>query len=173
MAKAGAVLLATLAGALLFAGGLLTPDSTGQAIKALFSSGAPSTAMPVAAAAASAAVQPASSAASVATTASPSVPLGSLLLSTLPAATATYALQAGQFASQQTAQQLAAGIQGQGVTATVVLTVDTSSTTWAVVAIGRYPSAEEARSQRNYLANRLGLPQPPPVIVLPPAKPSP
>ncbi len=97
--------------------------------------------------------------------------MDSLLLPTLPSATATYALQAGQFASQQDAAQLAAGLTGQGMVSTVILTTDNRGTSWAVVTLGRFNSADEALSQRSYLANKLGLPQYLAPITLPPPKP--
>ncbi|MDP2371765.1 SPOR domain-containing protein [Rhodoferax sp.] len=117
---------------------------------------------------------PASGTASAATASSAAgnVALSSLLLPTLPASTATYALQAGQFASQQAARDLAAGLSAQGVTSTVIVTTDDSGTAWAVVTLGRFGSADEALSQRSYLANKLGLPQYlAPITLPPPPKP--
>ena len=121
---------------------------------------------------------PASSAAAAASAASApaapaSVPLASLLLPSVPSTTATYALQAGQFAARESADRLSASLSGQGVTSTVVLTVDTRGTAWAIVTLGRFSSAEEADSQRSYLANKLGLANALPIIVLPPPAPGP
>jgi cell division protein FtsN len=101
------------------------------------------------------------------------VPLASLLLPSVPSTTATYALQAGQFAARESADRLSASLSGQGVTSTVVLTVDTRGTAWAIVTLGRFGSVDEADSQRTYLANKLGLANALPIIVLPPAAPGP
>ncbi|MBA3774471.1 MAG: SPOR domain-containing protein, partial [Ramlibacter sp.] len=116
---------------------------------------------------------PAAGASAPAAAASASVPLGATLLPTLTPGTGTYALQAGQFASQQSAEQLSAGINGQGVTSSVIPTTDERGTSWAVVTVGRFSSPEMALSQRSYLSNKLGLPQYLMPIAVPPPKPSP
>ncbi len=94
--------------------------------------------------------------------------MGSTLLPTMPPATASYALQAAQFASSQAADQLSASLRGQGVTSTVITIRDTSDTYWSVVTLGQFDSTDQALSQRLYLSNKLGLPQYLPAILLPP-----
>jgi len=71
---------------------------------------------------------------------------------------ATYALQAGRFASRDQADQLAASVRAQDGTSTVLLTVDERGAEWMVGAVGRYSSVDEAQSQRSYWADVLGLP---------------
>lgn len=120
-------------------------------------------AMPAAAAPATApAPAPAASAADA------SVAMGSTLLPAMPPATASYALQAGQFASSEAAAQLSASLRGQGVTSTVITVRDAGGTYWSVVTLGQFDSSDQALSQRLYLSNKLGLPQYLPAIVLPP-----
>lgn len=191
MAKFGLLLIVVACGVLAFLAGVLAPVAVGQPVQqamqkllhslpfakpaaaaasAATASGgaasAPAAAASAPAAAASGAAAAASSPASAA-----SVPYASLLLPTMPATTATYALQAGQFAARESAEALAASINGRGVTSTVVLTVDERGTSWAVVGIGRFTSPEEALAQQAYLANQLGLPKYAMPIVLPPPPP--
>ncbi len=186
--KFGLVLLMALVCTLSFLAGTVAPDSVRQALPqalarlsvpgvaasppALAASGAQAVgpSAPVAApkAGASAASVPTADASAPAT-----VPLSSLLVPAQVPATGTYALQAGQFAVQQAANQLAASISGQGVSSTVILTTDQAGTNWAVVGLGRFASPDEAVAQRAYLANKLGLPQYLPPITLAPAKPAP
>lgn len=195
IAKFGLILIVLASALLAFLAGTAAPDSVNihlrqawQAVRQQLPSGAASAALGSASGAtapaittpragapqgapATASVSPPASSASSSAAAS-SVSLDSLLLPTLPASTATYALQAGQFASQQAAQDLAAGLSAQGVTSTVIITADDRGTAWAVVTLGRFGSADEARSQRSYLANKLGLPQYlAPITLPPPAKP--
>lgn len=152
------------------------PASAPQIVPAGVASAATPTPSPAVAGGASAPSTPASAptttANSKASGTAGTVAFGSLLLPSLPAGTATYALQAGQFASQQAAQDLAAGLSAQGVTSTVIISNDDSGTAWAVVTLGRFGSADEALSQRSYLANKLGLPQYlAPITLPPPTKP--
>jgi len=184
--------LAAIATVIAFAGGMLTPDSMRERVKGAIAAAVAPASAPASAASASAsapaaaaasasasqvasAAAPASSSASsaVAVTPTPSVPMGSILLPSASPTTATYALQAGQFASQQAADQLASGLAGQGVPSTVTLVIDSSNTAWAVVSVGRFASADEAMAQRSRIANKLGLSQALSPITLPPPKPSP
>lgn len=188
-AKFGLVLLIALVCALSFLAGTVAPDSVRQALAqvlaklswpGVFTSTAVSAATPAstgaqaagssAPAAAATAALTVASAPTTAASAPAAVPLSSLLVPSQPPATGSYALQAGQFAVQQAANQLAASIAGQGVTSTVILTTDQSGTNWAVVGLGRFASPDEAVAQRAYLANKLGLPQYLPPISLAPAK---
>jgi cell division protein FtsN len=180
-AKFGLVLIVIACAVLAFLAGAAAPPSVGQSMANAVAAArqrlmpASSAAAPVPSAS-SPAAGPAANAggtatASVAAGSATSVPMASILLPASPPATGTYALQAGQFASQQAAQQLAASISGQGVSSTVVLTTDDTGTSWAVVALGNFTSPAEALSQRTDLANKLGLPQYLAPIVLPPPKP--
>lgn len=179
-AKPGPLLLAAGAAGLAFLAGTLAPDSVGRSVKAAMAAAkeqlVPTPAASAASTPASAAIAPAATASSSAAggatpTAVVSVPMGSILLPTLVPATGTYALQAGQFGSQLAAEELSASINGRGVTSTVIVTTETGTTTWAVVAIGRFGSPAEAWSQRSYYSNKLGLPPNLVPIALPPPKP--
>ena len=196
LAKFGLVLLVLVFGALAFSAGTTAPGALTQpvtqamqAVKQLAAKLAPegstpsttttttamaaATAAPSSTPAAAPASAPASSApatapAAPASAADTSTPMGSTLLPTMPPATASYALQAGQFASSQAAGQLSASLRGQGVTSTVITILDTSGTYWSVVTLGQFDSTDQALSQRLYLSNKLGLPQYLPAILLPP-----
>ncbi len=194
LAKFGLVLLVLVFGALAFSAGTTAPGALTQpvtqavqAVKQLAAKLAPadskpSTTTPAAAAPAAgtapvATAAPASTPSSATTATAPatpasaadtSTPMGSTLLPTLPPATASYALQAGQFASSQAADQLSASLRGQGMTSTVITIRDINGTYWSVVTLGQFDSADQALSQRLYLSNRLGLPQYLPAILLPP-----
>jgi cell division protein FtsN len=91
-----------------------------------------------------------------------------LSLSATPAATSNYALQAGQFATDAPAQQLSANIRAQGVASTVLQVSVAGADPWYVVTVGQFNSADMALSQRDYLANKLGLPLHMRVMLLPP-----
>jgi cell division protein FtsN len=91
-----------------------------------------------------------------------------LSLSATPAATSSYALQAGQFATDAPAQQLSANIREQGVASTVLQVSVAGADPWSVVTVGQFNSADMALSQRDYLANKLGLPPHMRVMLLPP-----
>lgn len=192
LAKYGLVLLALVFGIAAFATGMLAPPSfrqdlaqvtrkiaaklPGQAASpasaasapaavsggAAAASASPSTSPPATPAAATA---PASAAAAAA---SAPLPSASLLLPPMAAASASFALQAAQFSTAQPASQLAASIQTQGVTSTVVLMSEPQGGSWSVVTVGRFGSADEALSQRSYLSLKLGLPPNMGAIALPP-----
>jgi cell division protein FtsN len=182
LAKYGLVLLTLVFGIVAFATGLLAPPSfregmakitqqIGAKIPGRSDPGTPAASAPAAtsgrtsAAASAAAAAPASA---PAVAASSPLPAASLILPTVAAASQSFALQAAQFSTAQPASQLAASIQTQGVTSTVVLMSEPESGSWSVVAVGRFSSADEALSQRNYLSLKLGLPPNMGTITLPP-----
>jgi cell division protein FtsN len=183
-ARISPLALASVAAVVAFVAGALAPDTLRDRLKEAEASAAAvvktaAGAKPAASAAsgaASSAAAPASAASSpasaVAMTPTPSVPMGSILLPTLTPTTATYALQAAQFASPQAANQMAAGLNGQGVSSTVTLVIDSTNTAWAVVSVGRFGSADEAVANRSRLANKLGLSQYLSPMALPAPKPA-
>lgn len=184
--KLGPGLVAACAAGVLFVAGIVMPPPVRHAVegalagvqaKLLQATGQASAASPAATAAGAASspaaapparASSASAAAPVAATSSPTIPMASLLLPVAPPPDRRFGLQAGQFASQESANQLAASIAGQGVTSTVIVTQDRVGTTWALVSLGDFPSPEEAAAQRTYLANKLGLPDYLPTLMLPP-----
>lgn len=97
-----------------------------------------------------------------------SVPAGSLIVTTATISSTSFALQAAQFVTEKLASQLSSSIQMQGVTSTVILMSESNGVSWSVVTVGRFSSAEEALSQRNYLSAKLGLPLNMSVLALPP-----
>jgi len=187
--KLGAGVLAAALGTGLFLAGSVAPAAVRESVEGFFSgvqqdllrwTGRAATAAPAAGPAdgAAPAAKPAPAALGAAapsagpapTPAAPasSVPIASLLLPAVVPNGRSFALQAGQFASQLSAQQLATSLHGQGMTSTVILTHDDLGTNWAVVSLGNFPSAEEAAAQRTYLANKLGLSDYLPTLLLPP-----
>jgi hypothetical protein len=178
-AKPGPLLAAAAAAGLAFVGGAVAPDSVGNSVKGavtaakqrLAPASASTAALAASAPAASASASASASSVGATPTAVVSVPMGSILLPTLAPGTGTYALQAGQFGSQLAAQELSASINGRGVTSTVIVTTETGTTTWAIVAIGRFGSAAEAWSQGSYYSNMLGLPPNMVPVLVPPPKP--
>lgn len=184
LAKYGLVLLTLVFGMVAFAAGLLAPSSfkegaakivqqigakiQGRADPGIPAASAPaatSGSTPAAAAASAAAAAPASA---PAVAASSPLPAASLILPTVATASPSFALQAAQFSTAQPASQLASSIQAQGVTSTVVLMGEPEGGSWSVVTVGRFGSADEALSQRNYLSLKLGLPPNMGTISLPP-----
>lgn len=186
--KLGTGVLAVGLGAGLFLAGSLAPATVRESVEGFFAGAQQDVlrwtgqaAPPAAAASApegTAAAKPAtvalggaaqpSAAASAPAAPASSVPIASLLLPAVVPEGRSFALQAGQFASQLSAQQLATSLNGQGMTSTVILTHDDLGTHWAVVSLGKFPSAEEAAAQRTYLANKLGLADYLPTLLLPP-----
>lgn len=86
-----------------------------------------------------------------------------------PALSTNYALQAAQFPSMQSANALSSQIQAQGVSSLVLAVTDQDGTQSWVVTAGQFNSADEARSQRNHLSLKLGLPSPLAVMIHPTA----
>lgn len=191
LAKYGLVLLALVFGIVAFATGMLVPPSfkqelaqvtrqiaaklPGQAASPGSAASAPAaTSGGALAASASPSSSPsttpaaATAPASAAAAASAPLPSTSLLLPPMAAASVSFALQAAQFSTTQPASQLAASIQTQGVTSTVVLMSEPQGGSWSVVTVGRFGSADEALSQRSYLSLKLGLPPNMGAIALPP-----
>ena len=115
----------------------------------------------------------ASAAPAASAAASSVVPFGALLRDANGDAAGSYALLVGRFGERDSADRSSAGIAGQGVPSRVILVEDDARAQWAVVTAGRFASAAEALSQRQAVANRLGLSAYLPVIRLPVAASSP
>lgn len=188
LAKYGLVLLTLVFGMMAFAAGLLAPSSfkegvtkiaqqIGAKIPGRAAPGTAAASTPTAASGSTPATTAASATASTAAAApasapaaaaSSTLPAASLILPTVATASPSFALQAAQFSTAQPASQLASSIQAQGVTSTVVLMGEPEGGSWSVVTVGRFGSADEALSQRNYLSLKLGLPPNMGTISLPP-----
>lgn len=181
LAKYGLVLLTLIFGAITFGAGLLAPESLKQGLGQMVQVAKQKLAPLLTEAKVGdsphtiPAPAPPSSNKAVSSTAAVPLPAASLLLSTIPAASTTYTLQAAQFSTAQQASQLASSIRAQGVPSAVVLMADPGGTLWSVVTVGQFNSPDEALSQRNYLSTKLGLPPFMRALALPPppAKPGP
>lgn len=78
-----------------------------------------------------------------------------------------YALQAGQFAVPEPAEELGKRLQKADVPFEILPVVDKDGQKWSLVAAGKYATPEEARTARMGLAERLGITGGLPVILMP------
>jgi cell division septation protein DedD len=175
-------------GALMFFAGLSAPDSlrsnlspggaaaasakasAPMAAGASASASAADAATPSASSAASAPA-PAASPAAASASASASAPilLESLQIPNPAPAAGQYALQAGQFASEDAAVALGVNLKQQKLPFDKpIKTVDQGGKIWYLVPIGPYASLDEARQARTQIALKINLGGALPAILLPP-----
>jgi cell division septation protein DedD len=190
-AKLGGTLMLAAVGGLAFLAGVAAPDSLRSSLPilgaakppaaapALTSADSAAAATPTTAAPAFSAANPASAAASAAAASAPPaaakpdpILLESLQVPVSPPAGGKYALQAGQFASEDVAIALGARIKQQKLPFDqTIKTVDQGGKIWYIVPIGPYATLDEARAARTQVALKLDLSGGLPAIMLPPPPP--
>lgn len=84
-----------------------------------------------------------------------------------PAPGASYALLAGQFPAEASANSLANNLRQRGVDVNVLPVQDSDAITFWVVAVGRYASSAEAYAESQAVASRLDLSPPLAAVALP------
>lgn len=184
IAKLGFVLILAVFGALMFAGGMLAPESlrqsatlfakqASQKLSAVFvqtASASAASAPPAGAASASASASGAA-AVSVPPAADP-IPAEDLLIPTPLPDKGQYAVQVGQFADAAQANALGKRIKELQLPFDKVLdVVDQAGQRWSVVPVGPYASPDDARTARAAVARELHLSDALPLILLPAEKP--
>lgn len=170
--KFGNILMLAAIAALMFLAGLSAPDSVRSSLSILGPSKAPAVAAP---APASAAAPPAVAASTPlpapATAKTPPILLESLQVPVPPPAGRQFALQAGQFASEDAAAALGASLSAQKLPFDQpIRAVDQGGTIWYIVAIGPYATLDAARAARTGAGLKLNLGGLP-AIMLPPTPP--
>lgn len=190
ISKAALALMVVVSGASLFLAGIVAPESfrtqAGQAVAQLTAQLVPASQASAKAEdkpapdAVTAAILAASPATPVEMEAQPAavktepIPIQNLLIPSPLPDQAQYALQVGQFENVDDANTLGATIKNLKLPFDKVLDViDQSGKQWAIVPIGPYASADEARTARLPVAQALGILTPLPLILLPPPKAKP
>lgn len=172
--KFGNILMLAAIAALMFLAGLSAPDSVRSSLSIPGPSKAPALAAPasVAAPPAVAASTPLPAAAAAPATAkTPPILLESLQVPVPPPAGRQFALQAGQFASEDAAAALGASLSAQKLPFDQpIRAVDQGGTIWYIVAIGPYATLDAARAARTQAGLKLNLGGLP-AIMLPPTPP--
>lgn len=172
-AKFGFTLLVLLFGALAFTGGMMAPDNWRAPVTAFGNrllSNKPAITPPGAAKA------PATSHASIAATAAAPLKIDSLLVTTevgaaTPAAgQPAYALQLGQFVTDDEATEAEQHAQGIGLPLTHLQVVDADKAPWTVLAAGRFATQAEAHDAAVRAQAMLKLPSIPVIRLPAPAK---
>lgn len=180
IAKLGFILIVAVFGALMFAAGMLAPESlrepvraTTQQAKAWLAAGGKKTddSAATAAPAANSTDSSASASARADKAADPILAESLLIPSPLPDK-GQYGLQVGQFASAEQAGQLGSRIKSLRLPFALLDVVDQGGKRWTVVALGPYASPDEARMARMPALHDLGLNESLPLILLPPPKAS-
>jgi SPOR domain len=173
-AKFGFTLLVLLFGALAFTGGMMAPDNWRAPVTA-FGSKLLSI-KPAATAAGSTVKAPATSQAAVAATAAAPVKMDSLLVTTDVGAAApaagqpAYALQLGQFVTDDEAAEAEQQAQGIGLPLVRLQVVDADKAPWTVLAAGRFTTPAQAQDAAVRVQVMLKLPSIPVIHLPAPAK---
>jgi cell division protein FtsN len=176
IAKLGFILVVAAFGALMFAAGAVAPDSVRTKIESISKraiTAAATLVMPATPKApqAPAADKVAAKAPAAAAAKDDSVALESLLLPAPLPVKGKFAIQAGQFADADAADELKREAADLGVKAAVVPVVDTNGQHWFVVAAGSFDSLDDARVACWPISRDLGKSNPLPLMLLPPEKP--
>jgi len=173
-AKFGFTLLVLLFGALAFTGGMMAPDNWRAPVTAFGNrllSIKPAVAPP-----GPAAKTPSPSHASVAATAAAPLKIDSLLVTTEVGAAApaagqpAYALQLGQFVTDDEATEAEQHAQAIGLPLTHLQVIDADKAPWTVLAAGRFATQAEAQDAAVRVQAMLKLPSTPVIRLPPPAK---
>lgn len=188
IAKLGFTLIVALFGALMFAGGMLSPGAWQQSVTGLTRqleqivgefigkkntapvANAPATAKSPVSAAPSSSAAPAASVPKAAK--DDAIPAESLLIPTPLPDKGAYAVQVGQFTDASQANAVGSRIKALNLPFDKVIeVVDQSGNRWSIVPVGPYANLDDARTARIAVARALQLSDALPLIVLPPEKP--
>lgn len=170
-AKLGFVLVVVAFGALMFAAGVISPESVRRPVAAFVAKIVPiSEEAPASgngSGTSAAAPADAQDDAAAADDSEEPLPYETLLLPTPLPPEGQYALQLGLYAGTENAETWMERASERGYSVKAIDVVDGNGERWIAVAAGSYASPEDARTAAGVAARRLDLPEPPAVIQLP------